>query len=100
MRGIVVLISCILLGTLSGYATGTACDPAQNLTLDVVARADLPSERIWRKLGAEHDASWLLDRPGGIGVGSCCINATLREARRIMPRRRWAHMANKSWSTA
>ena len=41
--------------------------------------SDLLSERIWRKLGAEHDASWLLDRPGGIEIGSCCINATLRD---------------------
>ena len=42
MRGIVVLVSCILLGTLSGYATGTASDPTQNLKLDAAALADPP----------------------------------------------------------
>lgn len=41
--------------------------------------AEIVSERIWRKIGAEHDASWMLDRPGGMEIGGCCINATLRD---------------------
>lgn len=45
--------------------------------------ADLLSARIWQGLGAEHDASWLVDRPGGDEVGSCCINATTRDFARF-----------------
>lgn len=41
--------------------------------------AEIVAERIWRKIGAEHDASWMLDRPGGMEIGGCCINATLRD---------------------
>lgn len=41
--------------------------------------AQIVSERIWSKIGAEHDASWMLDRPGGMEIGGCCINATLRD---------------------
>lgn len=41
--------------------------------------AEIVSERIWSKIGAEHDASWMLDRPGGMEIGGCCINATLRD---------------------
>lgn len=41
--------------------------------------ARLFSERIWQALGAEHDANWLLDRPGGMEIASCCINATTRD---------------------
>ncbi len=41
------------------------------------------SEKIWQKIGAEHDASWVLDRPGGIEIGSCCINATARDYARF-----------------
>jgi len=45
--------------------------------------ADFLSARIWQGLGAEHDASWLVDRPGGDEVGSCCINATTRDFARF-----------------
>jgi CubicO group peptidase (beta-lactamase class C family) len=41
--------------------------------------ADYLAQKIWSRLGAEHDASWVLDRPGGIEIGSCCISATLRD---------------------
>jgi CubicO group peptidase (beta-lactamase class C family) len=41
--------------------------------------ADYFSRKVWSQMGAEHDASWLVDRPGGLEVGSCCINATLRD---------------------
>jgi CubicO group peptidase (beta-lactamase class C family) len=45
--------------------------------------SDYLSEKIWQKIGAEHDASWVLDRPGGIEIGSCCINATARDYARF-----------------
>jgi CubicO group peptidase (beta-lactamase class C family) len=43
--------------------------------------AHMLSDRIWKKLGMEHDASWLTDRPGpdSMEAGYCCINATLRD---------------------
>ena len=41
--------------------------------------ADYLSKKIWSRLGAEHDASWMVDRPGGLEIGSCCINASLRD---------------------
>ncbi len=43
--------------------------------------ADALTRRIWGKLGMEHDATWLTDRPGpdGMEAAFCCINATLRD---------------------
>ena len=35
--------------------------------------ADLLSERIWKPMGAEVDATWNLDRPGGNEKAFCCI---------------------------
>jgi CubicO group peptidase (beta-lactamase class C family) len=45
--------------------------------------ADYFSERIWQHIGAEHDAFWVLDRPGGMEIASCCISATLRDYARL-----------------
>ena len=45
--------------------------------------SDYLSERIWQHLGTEHDAFWVLDRPGGMEIGSCCISATLRDYARF-----------------
>lgn len=45
--------------------------------------SDYLSERIWQHLGAEHDAFWVLDSPGGMEIGSCCISATLRDYARL-----------------
>jgi CubicO group peptidase (beta-lactamase class C family) len=45
--------------------------------------ADYFSDKVWQHLGAEHDASWVLDRPGGIEIGSCCINASARDYARF-----------------
>ena len=39
--------------------------------------------RIWQPFGMEADASWLLEAPGGVELGGCCINATLRDYARI-----------------
>jgi CubicO group peptidase (beta-lactamase class C family) len=43
--------------------------------------AHMLSNRIWKKLGMEHDATWLTDSPGpdAMEAGYCCINATLRD---------------------
>ncbi|MEM1439680.1 MAG: serine hydrolase [Pseudomonadota bacterium] len=45
--------------------------------------ADLLSEWIWQPMGAGNDASWLLDRPGGMEIASCCVNATTRDYARL-----------------
>ena len=45
--------------------------------------ADYLSERIWSRMGAEHDAFWMVDQPGGMEVASCCISATLRDFARF-----------------
>jgi CubicO group peptidase (beta-lactamase class C family) len=43
--------------------------------------AGMLSDRVWQKLGMEHDATWLTDRrgPDAMEAGYCCINATLRD---------------------
>lgn len=45
--------------------------------------ADLLSERIWKPMGAEADATWNLDRAGGNEKAFCCINATARDFARF-----------------
>ena len=40
--------------------------------------ADYLSEKIWQPMGAEADATWLLDA-GGHEIAYCCLNATLRD---------------------
>lgn len=45
--------------------------------------SDYLSRKLWSRIGAEHDASWVLDRPGGLEIGSCCINATARDYARL-----------------
>ena len=45
--------------------------------------ADILSERIWKPMGAQADATWNLDRPGGIEKAFCCINATARDFARL-----------------
>jgi CubicO group peptidase (beta-lactamase class C family) len=43
--------------------------------------ADMLSQRIWRPLGMESDATWLTDHPGAgaLEAAYCCINARLRD---------------------
>ena len=36
------------------------------------------SEKIWQPMGAEANATWLVDK-GGYETGYCCLNATLRD---------------------
>jgi CubicO group peptidase (beta-lactamase class C family) len=45
--------------------------------------ADILSERIWKPMGAQADATWNLDRPGGVEKAFCCINATARDFARL-----------------
>jgi CubicO group peptidase (beta-lactamase class C family) len=44
--------------------------------------AEYLSEKIWQPMGAEANATWLLDK-GGYEAGYCCINATLRDYARF-----------------
>lgn len=45
--------------------------------------AEYLSEKIWRPLGMEDDAMWLLDRPGGMPLAGASINARLRDYARF-----------------
>lgn len=40
--------------------------------------SDYAAEKLWAKLGMEHDASWLLDGAGA-ELAFCCLNASLRD---------------------
>jgi len=44
--------------------------------------ADYLSEKIWKPIGAEADATWLIDRAGQEST-YCCINAVLRDYARL-----------------
>jgi CubicO group peptidase (beta-lactamase class C family) len=44
--------------------------------------AEYLSEKIWRPMGAEADATWLVDRTGQ-EVTYCCLNAVLRDYARL-----------------
>ncbi len=41
------------------------------------------SDQIWQPIGAEHDATWSLDRAGGTEKGFCCLNATTRDFAKV-----------------
>lgn len=43
------------------------------------ALADYLSEKIWSKAGMEEDATWWVERPGGMGVAGTGLGATLRD---------------------
>lgn len=40
-------------------------------------------EKLWKPLGAEHDAYWLLDKEGGDEKAFCCFHTTARDAARF-----------------
>ncbi len=44
--------------------------------------AEYLSEKIWRPIGAEADAAWLVDG-SGVEMASCCLNAVLRDYARL-----------------
>lgn len=64
------------------YSTGES-----NMIGLIVSRAtgetlsDYLTRKIWQPYGMESDASWLTD--GGIEVGGCCLNITLRDYARF-----------------
>lgn len=45
--------------------------------------SELLTERLWQPMGAEADATWNLDRDGGLEKAFCCINAVARDYARI-----------------
>jgi CubicO group peptidase (beta-lactamase class C family) len=45
--------------------------------------SDYATNRLWRKIGAENDALWSLDRAGGMEKAFCCFNSTARDFTRI-----------------
>ena len=45
--------------------------------------SDYAQNRLWRKIGAEQDALWSLDRAGGMEKAFCCFNSTARDFARI-----------------
>lgn len=44
---------------------------------------ELFSEKIWSKIGAEHDALWSLDKKGGVAKTFCCLNSNARDFARL-----------------
>jgi CubicO group peptidase (beta-lactamase class C family) len=62
---------------------------AETFVLGVVLREALGqdlatyfAEKVWKPIGAEGDASWLIDR-SGLEAANCCINARLRDYARL-----------------
>lgn len=45
--------------------------------------SELASEKIWKKIGAEHDALWSLDKKDGIEKAYCCFNSNARDFARL-----------------
>jgi len=41
------------------------------------------TQRVWQKIGAEHDATWNVDKVGGHEKAFCCFNATARDYARV-----------------
>ena len=45
--------------------------------------SELTEEKLWKPLGAEHDAEWSLDRPGGMEKAYCCFYSNARDFARL-----------------
>ena len=45
--------------------------------------AEYASEKIWKPLGAEHDALWYLDKKDGMEKAYCCFSSNARDFARI-----------------
>ena len=45
--------------------------------------SEYTSEKIWKKIGAEHDALWSLDKENGIEKAYCCFNSNARDFARF-----------------
>lgn len=48
-----------------------------------LALAEQLEQRIWRRIGTEHDATWSLDRRGGMEKAAAGVNATARDYARF-----------------
>lgn len=75
--------------SVSPQATVFNYNSAETFVLGVVLRAAIKrdlseylSEKIWQPIGAESDASWLIDY-SGLEAANCCMNATLRDYGRL-----------------
>lgn len=44
---------------------------------------ELTSEKIWSRIGAEHDALWSLDKENGTAKAFCCLNSNARDFARL-----------------
>lgn len=75
----------------SDYPQGTRFNynSAETFALGVVLRGAIKrdlsgylAEKIWQPMGAEADASWLIDR-SGLEAANCCLNARLRDYGRL-----------------
>lgn len=73
------------------YPQGSAFNynSAESFVLGIVLRGAIKqdlatylSEKLWKPMGAESDASWLIDS-SGMEAGNCCLNATLRDYGRL-----------------
>ena len=45
--------------------------------------SDYTSEKIWKHIGAKHDALWNLDKKNGMEKAYCCFNTNVRDFARI-----------------
>lgn len=45
--------------------------------------SEYATNRLWRKIGAENDALWSLDKAAGMEKAFCCFNSTARDFARI-----------------
>lgn len=45
--------------------------------------SEYASEKIWKKVGAEHNALWCLDKKGGMEKAYCCFNTNARDFARF-----------------
>ncbi len=41
------------------------------------------TDRVWQKVGADHDATWNVDHKGGFEKAFCCFNAAARDYARV-----------------
>ena len=63
--------------------------------------ADEFSERIWKRVSADYDATWNVDKVGGNEKAFCCFNATARDYARVGQALMSGKpdIASPSWST-
>jgi len=67
-------------GSVNNYNTGETQVAAEILrSATGKPLADYLHERIWNRIGAEADANWWLESPGGIEIGGSGFSATLRD---------------------